>query len=387
MNRLNTKYKQEKSMNLIRLILFFIFSGITMGYSQSFFEKLKDSTDNALDLSYFLKDLHGILPIVSPITEPAVGYGAAAAMIYFISKDREEGKKWLNSDMAGIAGGYTQNGTWFLGGGYLGFWNEDKVRYRGVLGYGDVNLKYYSKPIFGDKERSVEFNISSSFLLQQVIVRIHNSNFFLGGKYTFAKTHVEFSRHFDFPEIKPRDFELTNSGVSLISEYENLNNVLSPTKGMRIHLSYDQNLEILGSDRNWGKVNFFSHFYFPVSRNWVPALRLESQISTGDAPFYAKPFVFLRGVPAMRYQGDLTLVAETEQLININSRWGIVGFTGLGTAFHNLEDMNAGDLVWNAGGGFRYLIAKLFGLKMGIDVARGPEEWAVYVVFGSGWLR
>ena len=41
--------------------------------------------------------------------------------------------------------------------------------------------------------------------------------------------------------------------------------------------------------------------------------------------------------------------------------------------------------VWNAGGGFRYLTAREFGLQMGIDVARGPEQWAIYVVFGNSW--
>jgi len=33
------------------------------------------------------------------------------------------------------------------------------------------------------------------------------------------------------------------------------------------------------------------------------------------------------------------------------------------------------------------LLARVFGLKMGMDIARGPEDWAVYVVIGSGWLR
>jgi len=41
--------------------------------------------------------------------------------------------------------------------------------------------------------------------------------------------------------------------------------------------------------------------------------------------------------------------------------------------------------VWNAGGGFRYLTAREFGLQMGVDVARGPEQWAIYVVFGNSW--
>jgi len=37
--------------------------------------------------------------------------------------------------------------------------------------------------------------------------------------------------------------------------------------------------------------------------------------------------------------------------------------------------------------GFRYLIAREHGLHMGVDLARGPDGWAVYVVFGSAWLR
>jgi len=49
--------------------------------------------------------------------------------------------------------------------------------------------------------------------------------------------------------------------------------------------------------------------------------------------------------------------------------------------------MEKGSTAWNAGSGFRYLIARLLGLKMGVDVARGPEDWAFYVVVGSSWNK
>ena len=46
-----------------------------------------------------------------------------------------------------------------------------------------------------------------------------------------------------------------------------------------------------------------------------------------------------------------------------------------------LEDQSV-----HAGGfGFRYLVARVLGIQTGIDVARGPEKWAFYVVFGSSW--
>jgi len=52
-----------------------------------------------------------------------------------------------------------------------------------------------------------------------------------------------------------------------------------------------------------------------------------------------------------------------------------------------LINFKSEELVWNVSGGFRYLIARVFGLKMGMDIARGLEDWAVYVVIESGWLR
>jgi hypothetical protein len=40
---------------------------------------------------------------------------------------------------------------------------------------------------------------------------------------------------------------------------------------------------------------------------------------------------------------------------------------------------------WAGGAGFRYLIARQLGFLTGIDIARGPEEWAFYIQVGSSW--
>lgn len=37
--------------------------------------------------------------------------------------------------------------------------------------------------------------------------------------------------------------------------------------------------------------------------------------------------------------------------------------------------------------GFRYLVARRYGLHMGLDVAGGPNSTVFYVVFGSAWLH
>jgi len=43
-----------------------------------------------------------------------------------------------------------------------------------------------------------------------------------------------------------------------------------------------------------------------IKNRWTAGIRIESKLSIGDVPFYKNPFVYLRGVAAMRYQGELT---------------------------------------------------------------------------------
>lgn len=378
----------KKMFIFFAFILLLVIIPQTKIYAQNKQKVLKDTLDNALDASHYLSNLNGFLPIISPITEPAVGYGAAVAGVFFIPKKKNNTRGFQMPDVAAIAGGLTQNSTWFAGGGYAGFWNDDHVRYRGAIGYADLKLKYYGIGESFNEEFSAEFRLKSYFLLQQVIFRLRESKFLLGGKYQLMKTDAVFFEDSELPGINPKDLDLVGSGIGLIAEYENLNNLFSPTKGLRVNLTYNQYLELLGSDRNFGLLILFLHYYQPViNKRWIAGLRIESQMSTGDAPFYLQPFISLRGVPALRYQGDLTALIETEQEVLLTKRWSIVGFAGYGKAIKITDDITEGFSAWNAGGGFRYLIARLFGLKMGLDVARGPEQWAVYVVVGSSWNR
>jgi len=367
-------------MNRKKTLLLFvlILSVHSISYAQKSKISFRDTLDNALDFSDFLINHKGVLPFVIPITEPAVGFGAVAGGLHFIKKKDPK----QQADIATAFGGYTTNNTWLAGGGYAGYWKNDKIRYRGIIGYTEVNLTYYG---FGENT-PIDFSMDTFLLVQQLSFRIKESDFFVGGKYQLSKITIPPFKE-DLLPIDPSDLELWNSGISLITEYDNLNNVLTPTKGIRIHLSYDQNLEFLGSTKDWGKLNLFSHMYFPISNNWLSAFRIDTQLATGNVPFYAKPFVSLRGVPAMRYQGEVTIVAETEQTYNITSRWGLLGFTGIGAAFDSIETMNSEEIVWNTGVGTRYLIARLYGLKAGFDVARGPEDWAFYITIGTSWLR
>jgi len=345
---------------LIALLILLITANNLSSQEQKKPSAFKDTLDGAFDVSSYLYDLHGFLPVPSVITEPAVGYGGILAGAFFITKKPTEDKKFQMPDIVALGGGYTENKTWFLGGGYFGFWKDDHIRYRGAGGYADVNLKFYGKGDGFLDEHPAKFNIQAYGLVQQAIFRIKDTRFLLGGKYIFSQTKVTLFNESDLPWFDPIDFDLTNSGLGLIAEYENFDNIFSPSKGLRSNITYNQYFEFLGSDRNFGLLVAYTLYYLPIIKDkWSSGFRISGQMGTGSLPFYAYPFLVLRGVPAMRYQGKYTALFETEQSLMITPRWGIVAFAGYGqTFFDNIDGSNA----WNTGAGFRYLIARLFGI-------------------------
>ncbi|MCP5165732.1 MAG: hypothetical protein H6988_10495 [Pseudomonadales bacterium] len=51
----------------------------------------------------------------------------------------------------------------------------------------------------------------------------------------------------------------------------------------------------------------------------------------------------------------------------------------------NFDDLGDADNVDSYGTGFRYLITRRYGLVMGVDAARGPDETAFYIQAGATW--
>ena len=114
--------------------------------------------------------------------------------------------------------------------------------------------------------------------------------------------------------------------------------------------------------------------------------RLQVASKWGDVPFYELPFISLRGIPALRYQNENVYTVETEWRWNFLKRWSVVGFVGAGEALKDYGDIFQ-DIKVSGGTGFRYFLAKQYGLHAGIDIARGPEIWAWNLTIGSNWAR
>lgn len=68
-----------------------------------------DPGDGWFDVSGFLDTAYGFVPLLVPITEPAVGFGAAGA--HQFAPDRSAARVKADSDIAALSGGRRSSGT------------------------------------------------------------------------------------------------------------------------------------------------------------------------------------------------------------------------------------------------------------------------------------
>ena len=145
--------------------------------------------------------------------------------------------------------------------------------------------------------------------------------------------------------------------------------------------------DAIGGDQNYQEAAVVVIDYLPLAEKWTLGVRGDGKCSFDDMPFYQRPSVKFRGVPAMSCQGDDVAQLEAELRWQFLGRFSVVGFSGLGAAWSNSGRTSREKTVATYGTGLRYEIARKFGLHMGIDVAFGPAEPAIYLQFGSAWMR
>ncbi len=197
-----------------------------------------DPVDGAFDTSEHLLTNKGFLPVPILITEPAVGYGAGAALVFFHAQ--EEHRKKIDHDdpnamvkrppSASVLGGaLTENGTRLGFGGHFGSWRDDRIRYLGALARASVNLQFYGRgnnPILGTSP--VKFNMDGWYLLQEIKFRLGDSDFFLGGRFDYLTTENRFDLGLGIPGISERELDLTVSSLGVVVNHDPAMRISAP---------------------------------------------------------------------------------------------------------------------------------------------------------------
>ncbi|WP_211234011.1 BamA/TamA family outer membrane protein [Chitinilyticum litopenaei] len=370
------------SIHLLLLVLPNVATQAAAGTDSRF----SDPEDGQFDLSEHLLNHKGFLPIPLIITEPALDFGGGVGLLWFSDSLASSGERaktghgrFTPPAMGGLFGFRSGNGSKGAGGGYFIPLDDDRHRYLGGAGAVDLQLDHYS--LRGDAR---SYALSGTGLVQQWLSRLGDSDWFIGPRYVFFRSEARFGGSGQ-PDRLPRDLDVRISQLTAVIDYDSRDNMFTPNRGDFLEIELGTVNQALGASVDYNSLNARGYHYEPLGKQIVLGLRGDARSVSSGAPFFAQPYVNLRGVPALRYQDSRTLVAETEVRWNVTPRWAVIGFAGAGKAFGERSSWDGSETVHAGGIGLRYLLARKLGLYGGIDLARGPEDNAVYIQIGSAW--
>jgi hypothetical protein len=351
-------------------------------------KKFRDPEDGAFDIGGGIGKGYGLVPIIVPITEPAVGYGAAGGTVLIQRKEEQPGVRFQKPNLSFLGGMATENGTWGIFGGHSGSWKDGKIETLIGGGYAQVNLDYYG--VSDDSPfatNPISYTLEPAGGLVQGAWRVGDTPLLAGISYTYAKTKVSFANDALPEEITVEELDSSIGGLTPSLTYDSRNNTFTPTKGLYSRLSAGIFADWLGGDFDYQLVTAGGMVFLPLSDVLFASAKVDGQFGFDDIPFYVKPYVDLRGAAIRRYVGENVALIEIEARWQFSRRWSVVGFGGAGVAWTDRDILDTQTDLFTGGAGFRYLIARQDGLHMGLDVGIGPDTTAIYVVFGNAWYR
>lgn len=339
--------------------------------------------DGRLDVSRFIDQAYGFMPVVIPITEPALGLGAVGALAFIDRPDPGSGFNRPNITLVGGLG--TENGTRGYFGGDLRYWLDNRLNTHLGAIKTSLNLDYYGRGLGGGEPHAYSYTLDLTGGLVRGRYRLGESENWLGLSYLLADTKATF----DSPMVLPQsDRERRISGLGASFTHDSRDNIFTPRAGSYLEASATFFAPGLGSDLDFTRYGLTGIQYVPLPHRASLGINGSLSGNAGDTPFYMSPYVSLRGVPAMRYQGQRVAQLEAELLWPVWDRYNLVGFGGVGKGFGDSGSALFDERSVVAGGvGVRYEIARKYGLHMGLDLAWSREGSAVYVQFGSAWMR
>lgn len=344
--------------------------------------------DGWFDASAFLEKKYGFLPLIMPITEPAIGYGAAGG-VAFVSEPIGEARSGFGRPDITMVGGFaTENGSW---GGVLGdvrHWLDDRLQTLAGVVYSSVNLDFHG---VGESSLLVDsplrYNLEPRGGTVQGKYRLGDSRFWAGLNYSFASTRVGFEAPDGTPGLPDFQNESDVGGLTPVLSYDSRDNIFTPTTGTFVEASVGLFSQTLGGDDEFQRASLIAMQFVPLSSRLFLGVRLNASATFGDAPFYLRPFISLRGAPVMRYQGEEVAQVEAELRWQFWKRFSLIGFAGAGAAWNDFEKLENAQAILTGGTGFRYELARKYGIHVGLDVAFSEHDTAIYVQIGSAWAR
>jgi outer membrane protein assembly factor BamA len=322
------------------------------------------------------------LPI--PIVDPTIGNGLALGGLATFRVDPSD-KLSPRASLA-VGAGYTDSQSWAAGAKLNLSLDNDRYRFQAMGGYGSLNVKFYGLADGGPlQDNPVDLNLKGSFLGVSGTARIAD-HWYVGPIYRYLNTTSGFAGTSPPSGISAPELQANLSGLGLTTEYDSRDSQYGPRDGVYATAQLVDFAKGLGSDFAYVSFDASGSDYATLLPGLVLASNVRIAAVGNSAPFFALPFLSLRGFPGGRYLGQDVWQAQAELRWQIYGPVGLVGYLGAGQAAQSVSDFGSSKLLYSGGTGLRYQVSQEERISVGLDYALASDgRSAVYFRIGEAF--
>lgn len=347
-------------------------------------QKAQEIVDNVRGSATVGRSRGNWVAVPIPISNPTIGTGLQAVVMYLHPK--RPGEEAAPNATSGIGGMYTSSDSWFAGAFHNNSWANDRFRFTGAVGEGDLNLSYYGTGGNSVSTNGLDYKLELAVLFSQLQVRLPWSTDWYGGvRYVYMRSKTIFNSGVAIPGIAAGEIDvpLRAAGLGALLTYDSRDDNYYPTRGQYFQASWTDFNPTWGGDLDFNKSVDFYNYYHSFNERTVLALRARIETSGDGTPFFFLSTLDMRGFPRDLYMDNYTLSTHAETRYKFAARWGAVAFVEAGTYADTFSGLADGTIITSYGTGLRWQVTADKPLNLALDGAVSTDDSAIYLRIGE----
>lgn len=323
-----------------------------------------------------------LTPVVSYAPETNLGFGLGVKGLF---KMRGSGPETRTSNIP-LSLLYTIDKKYQFFSGFAIFSPGEKYMLTG-----NINIQSFPSFYFGVGQNTPDSN-EEAFGYRQILIEpillknIFRPYLYFGGGFRFNKIDQIEAEQDGLLALSKRSGAngSTSSGFQIALIYDSRDNILNASKGFYLELTHGIYSKNLGGSQNFELSRFDFRYYIPMfqkSRSTL-AFQLMAHLSHGNTPLFELGRLggheIMRGYFEGRYTERQLYATQLEWRQKLNHRWGIIGFTGLGTVAPSFDQLKMRHVRTSFGVGLRFLIDPHENLNLRLDFGFGAKKMKYY---------
>ena len=320
------------------------------------------------------------MPVLFYLPETGLGYGALGIGTFRFRDEPSE--SYPSSIQMSIS--RTSKNQLLLWAPYELYWNDDKWRFFGELGFYKYFYNFYGVGIESQEESFETYEIDFPRLRASLLKEVLPS-FLIGAGYEldiYYNLKFEENGTLDSTNVEGKNNAGTISNLGILAVYDTRDHIFQPSRGFFIQASAFTSMDILGSSFSFSKFNIDSRFYQKLKGKHILAVNAFMANTGEGTPFFSLNYLGTnnrsRGFTDRRYLDHAELSFALEYRFPIAGRFGGAAFGSSGTVSNDFSGLFSSRYRNAYGAGIRYTINKKDGIRVRVDYGASEEGGNLY---------